>query len=346
MVDALMRQFALHGYRRVKPPLLEFEDSLLSGPGVPMAELTFRLMDPETHRMMGLRADITPQIARIATTRLSHAPRPLRMSYAGQCVRVRGAALEPDRQVAQAGIELIGDDSPASDAEMVLVAAAALAAVGLTRLSFDLTMPPLVAALLDAAGGERRPALARALDRKDAAAVAAIAPPLETLLRAAGDADAALAALAAFDLPAAARPLAARLAETARTIRTRAPGLTLTVDPVEARGFSYHTGVCATVYAPGRPEELGRGGRYLCGEDEAATGLTLYPDAILRALPADAPAPLVLLPLDAPIALGQSLRDAGWSTLQALDHTDPHTAAHRLGCSHVIRDGQPVPTGL
>ena len=70
-VEALMEVFAAHGYQRVKPPLLEFEDSLLAGSGAAVAEQTFRLMDPDSQRMMGLRADTTPQVARIATTRLA-----------------------------------------------------------------------------------------------------------------------------------------------------------------------------------------------------------------------------------------------------------------------------------
>ncbi len=142
-VEALMGVFAAHGYQRVKPPLLEFEDSLLAGSGAAVSEQTFRLMDPDSQRMMGLRADTTPQVARIATTRLAGAPRPLRLSYAGQCLRMRGSQLDPDRQVAQAGIELIGFDGPHADAEMVLVGAEALAAVGLGRPSFDLTLPTL-----------------------------------------------------------------------------------------------------------------------------------------------------------------------------------------------------------
>src|ERR1700761_2396345 len=172
-VEALMEVFASHGYQRVKPPLLEFEDSLLAGSGSAVAEQTFRLMDPVSQRMMGLRADTTPQVSRIATTRLAQAPRPLRLSYAGQCLRVRGSQLAPDRQVAQAGVELIGHDSPEADAETIVVAAEALAAVGLTRVSFDLTLPMLVPSLLDDAGitGPDRVVLARALDRKDAGSV-------------------------------------------------------------------------------------------------------------------------------------------------------------------------------
>jgi ATP phosphoribosyltransferase regulatory subunit len=353
-VEALMEAFGLHGYQRVKPPLLEFEDGLLAGAGAATAEQTFRLMDPDTHRMMGLRADITPQIARIATTRLAGAPRPLRLSYAGQCLRVRGSQLAPDRQVAQAGIELIGHDSPAADAEMVLVGAEALATLGLTRLSFDLTLPPLVPMLFEEAGvpAAQRGPLARALDRKDAAAVGqhggGLAPTLTELLLAAGAADGALAALAAARLPPGAAALAGRLAATAAAIRARAPRLRLTVDPIEFRGFRYHTGVSFTVYAPGRHEELGRGGRYVCGDSEPATGLTLYPDAFLRAAPARAPRPRVYLAsgLDTAGLDGAAARAQGFATVVGFDPVaDPAAEARRLGCTHVMTPHGPLPLG-
>src|SRR6201995_598756 len=119
-VEALMDVFAAHGYQRVKPPLLEFEDSLLAGSGAAVPEQTSRLMAPDSQRMMGVRADTTPQVARIATTRLVNAPRPLRLSYAGQCLRLRGSQLAPDRQVAQAGIGLIGSEYPGVHAEIRL----------------------------------------------------------------------------------------------------------------------------------------------------------------------------------------------------------------------------------
>jgi ATP phosphoribosyltransferase regulatory subunit len=338
-VEALMAAFSAHGYQRVKPPLLEFEDGLLAGTGAATAEQTFRLMDPDTHRMMGVRADMTPQVARIATTRLAGAPRPLRLSYAGQCLRVRGTQLAPERQVAQAGIELIGPDSPAADAEMILVGAEAFAALGLVRLSFDLTMPPLVEKLIDEAGiaqAQRAP-LARALDRKDAAAVGqhggALAKTLIDLLLAAGAADKALATLAAAPLTPGARLLADRLAETVAALHARAPGLKLTVDPVEFRGFRYHTGICVTVYAPGRHEELGRGGRYLCGAVEPAAGLTLLPEAILRAAPPRTPRPRAYVPagLD-----GGPVRAQGFATVAGLAPVaDPAAEAHRLDCTHL-----------
>lgn len=346
-VEALMHVFATHGYQRVKPPLLEFEDSLLAGSGAAVAEQTFRLMDPDSQRMMGLRADTTPQVARIAINRLGNAPRPLRLSYAGQCLRVRGNQLAPDRQVAQAGIELIGPDSPAADAEIVLVGAEALQAVGLTRVSFDLTLPMLVPSLLDDAGitGPQRSALARALDRKDAASVArhggVLAPVLTELLLAAGPADRALTALQAARLPNFAGALAERLTAAVAAIRARAPELRLTVDPVEFRGFRYETGVSVTIYAPGRHEELGRGGRYLCGETEPATGLTLLPDAVLRAAPARQARPRVFVPHGTPPDDAVRLRRDGYATVAGLAPVpDAAAEARRLGCSHILRDGK------
>ncbi|WP_270935802.1 ATP phosphoribosyltransferase regulatory subunit, partial [Falsiroseomonas oryzae] len=150
LVEAMVEVFARHGYERVKPPLLEFEDSLFAGSGAALAEQTFRLMDPVSQRMMGLRADTTPQVARIAATRLARTPRPLRLSYAGQVLRVRGTQLAPSRQLPQAGIELIGPDLPEADAEVAAVAVEALAAIGIGEPTLDITLPRLSPALLDA----------------------------------------------------------------------------------------------------------------------------------------------------------------------------------------------------
>jgi ATP phosphoribosyltransferase regulatory subunit len=107
-VERLLAAFAARGYERVKPPLIEFEDDFLKAAGVDVARQTFRLMDPQSHRMLALRSDITPQVARIAATRLKEAPRPLRLSYAGQVLQVSGSQLRPERQFGQAGVELIG----------------------------------------------------------------------------------------------------------------------------------------------------------------------------------------------------------------------------------------------
>ena len=349
-VERVMAAFTAHGYQRIKPPLIEFEDGLLSGFGGATADQIFRLMDPDSHRMMGVRSDMTPQVARIATTRMRAAPRPLRLCYAGQCLRVRGTQIAPDRQIAQAGIELIGCDSLAADAEMVLVAAEALAALGLTVVSFDLTLPRLAPTLLDESGitGPARQALLRALDRKDVASVrehgGRMADTLSALLLTAGLAGPSLARLEAITLPPQSAALCQRLAATVRAIQARAPSIKLTIDPIEFRDLPYHTGVCTAVYAPGRHEVLGRGGRYLCGDDEPATGLTLYPDAILRACALPPPRPRVFVPVGEPYAAASRLRAEGHATVAALDPVDdPVSEAARLQCTYILRDGVPVP---
>jgi ATP phosphoribosyltransferase regulatory subunit len=124
--------------------------------------------------------------------------------------------------------------------------------------------------------------------------------------------------------------------------------LRLTVDPVEFRGFRYETGVSVTVYAPGRYEELGRGGRYICGEAEPATGLTLYPDAILRVAPTRQARPRVFIPFGADPGAAAALRTDGYATVAALaetnfDGADDVAEAARLGCSHILRAGLAAP---
>src|SRR6202007_3088552 len=166
IVGQLMATLAAYGYERVKPPLVEFEETLFAGAGAAMATSTFRMMDPASHRMIGVRADMTPQIARIAKTRLGNAPRPLRLSYAGQVLRVKGSEIRPERQVGQVGAELIGADGPAADVEVIAVAGEALTAIGVPELSVDVTLPTLVPAVAEAYGiaGTRAAALRAALD--------------------------------------------------------------------------------------------------------------------------------------------------------------------------------------
>jgi ATP phosphoribosyltransferase regulatory subunit len=351
--EVVARQMAVlagHGYERVKPPLIEFEENLLSGAGAAMAKETFRLMDPISQRMIGVRADMTPQVARIATNRLKSEPRPLRLCYAGQVLRVKGSQLRPERQVGQVGAELIGSDAVAADVEVIALAAAALAASGVTGISVDLGLPTLVPAVtaalgLDAAAAE---AARAALDHKDAAAVAAVggrgADILGRLLASAGPAKKALATIAALDLPAEAAAERQRLAAVVAELHRAAPDLAITIDPVENRGFEYHTGVSFTLYARSARGELGRGGRYRTGNGsgEPATGFTLYTDTILRALPPQSEMPRLYVPAAADAATAARLRGDGWATIAGLDRVADHAAeAKRLRCSHWL-DGANV----
>jgi ATP phosphoribosyltransferase regulatory subunit len=243
-VAGLLARFHGQGYERVKPPMLEFEDSLLSGPGAALAEQTFRLMDPVSQRMMGLRADMTPQVARLAGSRLANVPRPLRLCYAGQVLQVRGSQLRPERQFTQVGVEMIGADEEAADVEVILLAAEALQAIGVPGLSVDLNSPPLAASIATALGFDPAlgAAIARALDGKDVAAVADLtgpnAPMFLSLLDAAGPAEDALRRLRDIGLPDAAATEVDRLERVVGLIGEALPELALTLDPVENRGLS------------------------------------------------------------------------------------------------------------
>ncbi len=360
VVSKLMATLTAHGYQRVKPPLVEFEETLLSGAGAAMATATFRTMDPGSHRMVGMRADMTPQIARIAATRLGKAPRPLRLSYAGQVLRVKGSEIRPERQIGQVGAELIGAAGPVADVEVIAIAGEALEALGVPHLSVDITMPTLVAAVTEAFAipDQQAGALRAALDHKDAAAVAATAGEagelLGQLLAAAGPAAAALAALDHLKLPTRARAEQLRLGAVLEGLAGAAPGLKVTVDPVENRGFEYHTGISFTFFAGGAAAcgsggELGRGGRYQAGDPaapEPATGFTLYTDTILRTLPNDPLSRRLLLPLGTDRGQARTLRERGWITVSALEPTaDWRAEARRLGCTHVFVDGEPQELG-
>ncbi|HEX7008181.1 MAG TPA: ATP phosphoribosyltransferase regulatory subunit, partial [Alphaproteobacteria bacterium] len=232
IVERLVACFASHGYQRVKPPLIEFEESLLGGAINALATETFRLMDPVSQRMMGLRSDFTMQVARIATARLRKAPRPLRLCYAGDVLRVRGAQLRPERQFTQIGFELIGALGAAADSEAVLLAAEALQDLGIERLSVDLTSPALVPAVCRALGidvGRGPRSLRAALDRKDAGAIAALgngaSDLLARLIKLAGPADGALKALKALALPPEAAAACAQLAQVIERLRSINPSI-------------------------------------------------------------------------------------------------------------------------
>jgi ATP phosphoribosyltransferase regulatory subunit len=357
-IGVAIERFAAFGYERVKPPLVEFEESLLGGPGAALASQTFRLMDPVSQRMMGVRPDMTVQVARIAVTRLKHEPRPLRLSYGGNVIRVRGNALKPERQFAQVGCELLGVDTAEADAEAVLLAVDTLRATGVAELTVDLNLPTLVAAVANGLklAPEAARAVRRALDRKDEAALQRAlgdnrksADLFIGLLRAAGPAATALAQLKKLKLPAAAAAEAARLAEVVALVAGADEELPLTLDTVDYRGLEYQTGVSFSVFALAGRQELARGGRYSAGypEDgvsEPATGFTLYMDAVLAA---SKPAPLrPRLYLPAGTGWGEALpwQAKGYAVVRAVTPAaDPRAEAKRLACTHALIDGEAVP---
>lgn len=354
--QALVDAFAGFGYEQVKPPLIEFESTLTGSAdngGGSLAGQMFRLMDPASQRMMAVRADITLQVARIAETRLRQAPRPLRLSYAGEVMRVRGSQLRPERLFAQAGVELIGSADVSADVEVVVLAAEALVAAGVATPTIDLNSPALVAQLLaDIAVDDGVVAQIRvALDHKDAAAVqdltrahgvafGASARLLDEMVNAVGSAEEVLPTLQALDLPEAAAAEVDRLAAVVAGVRAALPDLSLTLDPVEYRGFEYHTGVSFTVFAAGIRGELGRGGRYITAAGEPATGFSLYLDTIMRALPVPPAGARLYVSFGTQAAEAVKLRADGWVTVAGLGpETDVRAEALQQNCSHCWLDG-------
>ncbi len=349
-VAQILACFHAYGYDQVSPPLAEFEDTLLAGVGAGQAATMFRLMDPASKRMLGIRTDITTQIARIATTRLVGATRPLRLCYAGQVLRVSGNQLHTEREVNQTGLELIGDDALGAEVEMLTVMVEAMHKVGVDDFTIDLTMPRFVPVLCEGLGLEDAVAnsVRQALDEKDMAALASVSDVpdglLQNILAAAGPADQAMEKLLSLALPIEAQQLLDQLVNLVKALNDTMPSVVLTVDPGEFRNFPYHTGLCFTVFASDGNGELGRGGRYeitgMAGVKEPAVGFTAYVDLLLRVLLGQSSEKLIYLPL----GVGQDVVDVlhadGWRTIQALrDNTNNRSDALAHGCTHLYQDG-------
>lgn len=329
------------GYERVRPPLIEFEKSLAGRMAGVQPRRMFRFVDPASLRTLALRSDITVQVGRIAATGLRHAPRPLRLCYAGQVVTIRGDGLDPARERQQLGAELIGSDTVAAAAEIVALAIEALQAAGARNISVDFTLPDLVDTLargpfpLDA---EQVEAVRRELDAKDAGGLkAAGGADYLPLLYSTGPFEDAIARLAEIDAGGA---LASRI-EGLRTITERVSGMArFTLDPSERHGFEYQSWFGFTLYAEGVRGALGRGGTYrILGADEPATGFSLYPDPLIEAQAGDGePRDKLFLPIGHDRDAAARLRAIGWRSVAALAESDD---ARALGCTHALNGKEP-----
>ncbi len=327
----LLEIFELFGYEQVRPPMVEFEASLVSGKGERLSNQTFRIMDPHSREMMGIRADMTMQIARMASVRLRESPRPLRLSYAGEVLRVKGEGISHERQFTQAGIELIGNSSAASDVEAILVAVEALQRPGLENISIDFNLPQLSGIVMDEAGtpADIRKSLLELVERKDIASIKGIDDAacgiLAEIIAIAGEAGDVLGKFDKIDLPAEGRSQVDNLRAVVDAVSEAESDLPLTIDPLERRGFEYHTGVGFSLFSRDNNEELGRGGRYVIGSDaggnnEGAVGFTLSVGAIMRSLPVTDERERQAVPAGTSIKSTASLRDKGIITVHGLQN--------------------------
>lgn len=282
----LLDDFATHGYELVIPPLLEYVDSLLTGTGHDLDLQTFKLVDQLSGRMLGIRADITPQVARIDAHLLNRGG-VTRLCYAGSVLRTL-PGMNRTRQPMQIGAELYGHAGIESDAEVQRLLLRALRLAGAREVSLDIGHVAVFRALLrrGRVARELESDLYRAMQAKDVSAITALAKGLDRATRAAlaelpglygGIEVLARAKRVLPPLPeirAALRDLAAlsqRLADLAR-IRS--------FDLGELRGYHYHSGVVFSAYSNGRPNAIAQGGRYdevgkAFGRARPATGFSI-----------------------------------------------------------------------
>jgi ATP phosphoribosyltransferase regulatory subunit len=267
----VLGSFHKHGYELVSTPPFEYASVLEQEVGAADLGNLVRFVEPETGEVLAFRPDITPQIARVVATRFADAPLPARLCYEGSVVRRRLARARRDRQLRQAGVELVGLPGTAGDLETVRVACAAVSATGLTDFTVDLGHAMIAASLLSDAPREARDEVVEALTVKDPDGVRKRA-------EAAGIRGRTLEALvllpslwgepAVFDEArsvlsgTAAAPHVAELEALTRSVVESGMAPKVVVDLGEIWSFSYYTGFMMRLLAHGPGESVASGGRY------------------------------------------------------------------------------------
>ncbi len=346
---AILDLFATHGYELVQPPLLEYTESLLSGTGRDLDLATFRLADRLSGRQLGVRADHTPQVARI-DAHLLNREGVTRLAYCGSVLHTLPAGMTTTREPIQIGAELYGHAGLEADLEVVRLMVRALAGAGLAKLFLDIGHPAIFRALTAGTNlaADEAEAIFHAVQQKDAPAVLGMhdllggqrAEAIALLTRLNGGAE--ILEQARKSLPK--NPdIALALDELARLAKeTATPGLEVSFDLAELGGFNYESGVVFAAFAPGSPDALARGGRYdevgrSFGRARPATGFTMDLRRIAALVGPTGRAPAILAPCVADKALDEEvarLRAAGEIVIADL----PGHGASRaeLGCDRIL----------
>jgi ATP phosphoribosyltransferase regulatory subunit len=344
LLRIMLDVFASRGFERVSTPLVEFDESLDAAVASGRPHDRFRFMDPISQRSLAVREDITGQVARIAATRLAHWARPLRLSYSGPVLRMRGTQLRADRQFLQVGAELVGDASAASIAEVILLSVDAVRGVGISDVCVDLVMPDFIDQLCDGMDAKTRLKLQDIVDAKDAGALAAlnVSADFGKIIAATGPASEAIAALNRLTLPPAAKLRVEKMAEVIAILQTQSAHLSLSLDPGERRGFEFQTGVGFSLLSRTVRGEVGRGGTYDIrrgdGSEEAAVGFSLYLDGLIEAGLGIEVQQRVLVLDDA-----ADLRAQGYATVRALSIDNLLEQAKAQRCIGAWINGTIVP---
>ncbi|MFH1044501.1 MAG: ATP phosphoribosyltransferase regulatory subunit [Pseudomonadota bacterium] len=317
----LLELFRVHGYELVMPPLLEYTESLLTGTGHDMDLRTFKLVDQLSGRTMGLRADITPQVARIDAHLLNRVG-VTRLCYCGPVMHTLPAGLALTREPLQIGAEIYGHGGIESDLEIQRLLLQALKLCKLSDVRLDIGHVAVFRALAQradlSAGLEAE--LFAALQAKDVSALRDLTKGMGTAARAAilllpelyGGREAIARARRELPQHAAIRRA---LADLDRLTAMR--GIPVSVDLADLRGYHYHSGVTFAVYCAGLPGAIALGGRYdgvgrAFGRARPATGFTLYLRELARIAPAEPDPNCIRAP-----ALSEPALDAAMVRLRA-----------------------------
>ncbi len=346
------------GYDLVIPPHIEYLESLQAGAGHDLDLMTFKVTDQMTGRMMGLRADTTPAVARIDAHSLRREG-PVRLCYAGSVFHTRPAFLTAPRSPIQIGAELYGHAGSASDIEVISLMLETLALCGVDNSHLDIGHVGIYRALVAAAGlnDETAAALSEAMQRKARVELEALIasevrdPALAGMLLALQDltGDAAILEQASEQLagaPAAVQEALAGLKVIARELADLYPEQRLYFDLSELRGYNYHTGVVFSVYREGQGQAIAQGGRYdgigrVFGRARPATGFSTDLKTLMRLSSEQAePALAIYAPADSDRSAIALLRQNGEKVIQALPGSQE--APQEMGCDRILclRDGQ------
>ena len=273
-VESRLRGVATRwGYREVVTSTFEYADALAAGTDADVQENMFKLVDRETGRLLALRADITPQIARIVATRLRDEPKPIRLAYVTNVFRYDEPRVSHYREFYQAGVELVGLEKPEAEVEIIAMAIEGLRALGLDRYQLVLGHPDFFRGLCEEAQAD--PAQGRelraALGRKDASTlerlVGALAAPREVreallALPALFGHEAVLERAAGFARSKRSARALANLSEVYRLLTIYGLADAVLLDLGEVRGFDYYSGTYFEACVSGFGASVAAGGRY------------------------------------------------------------------------------------
>lgn len=328
---ALLDNFRRHGYELVSPPMMEYLESLMPVPDADLDLRMFKMVDQLSGRTMGLRADMTTQVARIDAHLLNRAS-VTRLCYAGTVLHSRPSGFHATREPLQIGAELYGHAGLEADIEIQSLALQSLELAGLTDVTLDLSHAGILHAILeqDAAAAGHKNELISLLRAKDLPGLRQLSAGFPATVRDAVlaltslNGDVGVLAEAQARLPA--KPaIAAALADLG-VLANAVPGVRVNIDLADLSGYQYESGVIFALYVPGLPNAVARGGRYdhvgeAFGRARPATGFSLDLREIARLLPSAEPAAAIRAPWGqspALRALIAELRAQGEIVIQSL----------------------------